>query len=56
MSQKQSANSKNKQVAIIICATSKGQSDGRNTERNRSAAHEFQRIVPPFELRVSIYY
>jgi NAD(P)-dependent dehydrogenase (short-subunit alcohol dehydrogenase family) len=31
MSQKQSANSKNKQVAIVIGATSKWQSDGRNT-------------------------
>src|SRR5689334_11850396 len=31
MSQKQSANSKNQQVAIVIGATSKWQSDGRNT-------------------------
>jgi NAD(P)-dependent dehydrogenase (short-subunit alcohol dehydrogenase family) len=31
MSQKQSANSKNKQVALVIGATSKWQSDGRNT-------------------------
>ena len=31
MSQKQSANSKNKPVAIVIGATSKWQSDGRNT-------------------------
>lgn len=31
MTQKQSANSKNKQVAVVIGATSKWQSDGRNT-------------------------
>jgi NAD(P)-dependent dehydrogenase (short-subunit alcohol dehydrogenase family) len=31
MSQKNSANSKNKPVAIVIGATSKWQSDGRNT-------------------------
>ena len=56
MSQMESAKSKNKQVAIVIGATSKWQSDGRNTERNRSAAHEFQGIILPFEPRVSIYY
>ena len=31
MSQKERANSKNKQVAVVIGATSKWQSDGRNT-------------------------